>query len=441
MSLLLLSLPPGAPGSYEYATSVDGQTVAMHGNASAALLPPARRGVEVVAVVPAALLSWQRVTLPRGIGPGAPRLRATLIGLLEDQLLDGAEQLHFALDPDAAAGGPAWVAVCDKAWLAAHLHALDAAERPVGRIVPELHPRAGILRLIVTGQPERPWVMMSGDGVPGGAQALPLTPGALALLHSAEATAGGGDVAPPRVPASQGAPPLEGAFVASGRPGDGDPAVELLAEPAVAAQAERLFNRRVALCPPAQRLLAASRSPWELAQLDLARTGTARAARRAATLWRDFLHAPSWQPARWGLALLLLVNLIGLNVWAWRTQQELAARRAQIAATLTQTFPQVKVVVDAPVQMAREIDALRQSTGAASARDLEPMLSALGQYVPEVVPATASGAIEFTTGELRVKGAQLSASALLDANQRLRPQGYQLQSDADGVLLRQEPAP
>jgi general secretion pathway protein L len=405
MSLLLLTLPPGAPGSYEYATSTDGQTLAAHGSASAALLPPARRGVEVVAVAPAALLSWQRVTLPRGVGPGSPRLRAVLAGLLEDRLLDEPEQLHFALDPEAAAGSTAWVAVCDKGWLTAHLHALDAAERPVARIVPELYPHAGPLRLIVTGTPERPWMLMSGDTAPGGAQALPLTPDALALLNTA--------------------------------PDSGAPAsIELLTEPAVAALAEQVFNRRVTIQQPAQRLLAASRSPWELAQFDLARTGAARAAKRLGALWRDCVHAPLWRPARWGIAGLLLVNLIGLNVWAWHTRQELTARRAQINATLTQTFPQVKVVVDAPAQMAREITTLRQSTGAASARDLEHMLGAIGQHASA---AAAPSAMEFTPGELRLKGVQMADSALAEANQSLRPHGYVLTAEADAVLLREEP--
>ena len=407
MSLLLVALPSGAPGGYVYATSVDGQGVAAHGQAGAALLPPAGRGVEVVAVAPAAQLSWQKVTLPRGIGPGSPRLRATLAGLLEDQLLTEPEQLHFALGPETAAGA-VWVAVCDKTWLAAHLHALEAAGRPVGRIVPELYPREGALHLTITGEPERAWALMSGQGVPGGAQALPLAQGALALLHAAEA-------------------------------GEDAAAIELQAEPAVAELAERLLERRVTICQPAQRLLAASRSPWELAQFDLARTGAARAARRAAALWRDLVHAPAWRPARWGLALLLLANLIGLNVHAWRAQQELAARRAQINAVLTQTFPQVKVVIDAPLQMAREIATLRQSAGAATARDLEPMLAALGQYASA---AAAPPTIEFSDGQLRLKGVQMGASELAEANQRLHSQGYQLLADdADGLLLRQESAP
>lgn len=74
---------------------------------------------------------------PRGVGPGSPRIRQTLVGLLEDVLLDEPEQLHFAVDPDATGGGGAWVAVCNRAWLSMHLRALDAANRPITRIVPE----------------------------------------------------------------------------------------------------------------------------------------------------------------------------------------------------------------------------------------------------------------------------------------------------------------
>ena len=83
MSLLLIALPPGPPADYAFATSADGQDVATHGSAAPALLPAAGRAVEVVAVVPAARLSWQRVRLPRGIGARSPRLRAVLAGLLE----------------------------------------------------------------------------------------------------------------------------------------------------------------------------------------------------------------------------------------------------------------------------------------------------------------------------------------------------------------------
>ncbi len=405
MSLLLIALPPGPPAGYEFATSDDGQGVAAHGSAAPGLLPPAGRGVEVVAVAPASQLSWQQVTLPRGVGLGTPRLRTVLEGLLEDHVLDDVEALHFALAPGAQGGASVWVAVCNRAWLADHLAALDAAGRPVSRIVPELPPRDGALQMLVTGAPERAQFLMSGSGVPGGALALPLGPGTLALL-------------PPQ-------------------PADA-PAPELRAEPAVAALAEAALVQPVAIKSQAQRMLRASRGAWDLAQFQFARTARARAAKRAGALWRDFLHAPLWRPARWGLGLLLAVQLIGLNVLAWRTQDELAARRAANQALLTDTFPAVKVVVDAPVQMAREVAQLRQATGAASPRDLEPMLQAFAQSAPV---SRAPTAIEFTAGELRLKGVKLAAAALAEASQRLRPQGYSVATDGDSTVLRQVASP
>ena len=50
-----------------------------------------------------------------------------LEGLLEDRLLDEPEALHFALQPHVRSPGTAWVATCERAWLASHLQALDEA--------------------------------------------------------------------------------------------------------------------------------------------------------------------------------------------------------------------------------------------------------------------------------------------------------------------------
>lgn len=410
MSLLILALPPGMPapaGSYAWATSVDGQTVTAHGHAAATLLPPAGRGMDVVAVVPATQLSWHRADLPRGIGPRSPRLRSTLIGLLEEQLLDDPEELHFALGPAATDGTSVWVAICRRDWLASHLQALDAAQRPVARIVPELAPQADGLEIVVTGEPDHASVLMSGLPPSGSVQALPLSASTLALLRSQS----------------------EGSRSAG---------VRSRAEPAVAALAERWLNQPVALVAPAQRLLEASHSLWDLAQFELARTGAARASRRVGAAWRELLHAPRWRPARWGLALLLLIQLAGLNARAWQVRDELDARRARIDATLTQAFPQVRVVVDAPVQMAREVAVLRQGTGAATPRDFEAMLGAVARIGPGTAPP---GAIEFTNGELRLKGVQLTASALTDAQLALRPLGYRVDAEAGDVVVREGLAP
>src|SRR6188768_93500 len=148
MSSLLVYLPPGSPtGTTEwaYALTADGHAVADHGRSPAALLPlPRGAGAEVVAVVPVRALAWHRVVLPKGIAPGTPRLRAVLEGLLEEQLLDDTDSVHLALQPGARAGDTAWVAVCDRAWLRAALQALETAQRPATRIVPEFAPEGSL---------------------------------------------------------------------------------------------------------------------------------------------------------------------------------------------------------------------------------------------------------------------------------------------------------
>jgi general secretion pathway protein L len=211
----------------------------------------------VVAVLPAAQLSWHRVQLPRGVGPRSPRLRATLAGLLEEQLLDEPEQLHFALAPTPARAA-AWVAVCHSRWLAAHLQALDAAGRPVARIVPERSPEPGELQLDFTGEPERAQLLVSG-GPDGGAQALPWSAGTLALLQA--------------------------------RLGQALATARVQAEPAVAALAEQLgppahaTRRPSACCRPAPRAGTWRRASWRA-------PAPARASRRAGAAWRSFWHAP-----------------------------------------------------------------------------------------------------------------------------------------------------
>src|SRR5205809_1079005 len=112
MSTLVLQLPdrrrlraggadePGASRrrEYAYATSDDGIELDAHGHAAAALLP--KRSI-VIAVVPEADVAWHRITLPKA---PASRMRAALVGVVEDALLDDADKVHLALAPMATAG-------------------------------------------------------------------------------------------------------------------------------------------------------------------------------------------------------------------------------------------------------------------------------------------------------------------------------------------------
>src|SRR2546426_914336 len=312
MSTLIIFLPPTMPGAapaYDYALTPDGRTLTDHASVPLALLPAAQRGGDVVAVVPVALLSWHSVELPKGVGAGSPRLRPILEGLLEDRLLDESAQLHLALAPGATAGGRFWVAACDKAWLRGHLQTLEAAQRPVTRIVPEFTPETGPLQLHAVGEADLPQLVATGEAV-GGLLRVPLAAAALALL-----------------------------------------------------------------------------------------------------------------------------NRIGLNAWAWKEQSALRARRAAVQGMLVKTFPQVKIVVDAPLQMEREVAALRQATGAASGRDLEAILAALGAAIPA---DQAASSIEYVAGEARIKGLQLSTQQASSLSGQLRSMGYSARQEGDTVLIKQE---
>jgi general secretion pathway protein L len=110
----------------------------------------------------------------------------------------------------------------------------------------------------------------------------------------------------------------------------------------------------------------------------------------------------------------------------------LEGRREAIRRTLTQTFPQVKVVVDAPVQMDREVATLRQSTGAASGRDLEAMLGALAGALP---PQQALAGFDYNNGELRARGLRLSTDQAQQLAGALRGQGYAVTPSGDVLAV------
>jgi general secretion pathway protein L len=184
---------------------------------------------------------------------------------------------------------------------------------------------------------------------------------------------------------------------------DGADAEQLLvlAEPAVAALAEQLCKRPVVLQQRADRLLVASQSLWNLAQFELANMARSRQWSGVMLSAKSFLHAPQWRAARWALVLVVMVNLIGLNVFALREQRNLAEKRRAVNAVLSETFPRIPVVVDAPLQMAREVAALRRSSGQVSVSDLESLLGALASAAP---PTHTLTVIDYEANQLRAKG-------------------------------------
>ena len=397
---LYLALPPLQPlmgSAFDFVLSDDGRTVLQQGRALTGQLPQADA---LCLLVPAQLLSWHAVRLPPGSTSRAPLV---LAGMLEDRLLDDPATLAFALAPQANTDGTRSVAVLDKAWLRGALDWFEQHGRTVARVVP-LHAPAGDALagrcLVVHGTPKQARLVLIG------AQEV------LSL-------------------------PLEAAPTALAALGDSG-ALPLFVDPALAELAGLLLGRSGAARDLSAQMLLAARSQWELAQFELAMTAQARFARRTAKRWNAFWRDTRWRPLRWGVLVLLLANVAGLNAWAWRLEANLQAKRQQAKATLLQSFPGVRSVVDAPLQMERELALLRRASGALARADLEAMLAAAGSVFPA---GAGAGSIEFAGGELTLTGGGLTPSLWPLASAKLAQAGYNARLDGERLQLRRGAGP
>ncbi|MCU0812903.1 MAG: type II secretion system protein GspL [Burkholderiaceae bacterium] len=372
-----------------YAVSDDGLTVRAHGRCAPALLPKADTAIAVVADEDVTL---HRVTLPKA--PPA-RLRAALGGLLEEALLDEPESTHFALAPGAAAGQPTWVATLHRPWLAAQLAALELAGVAIDRVVPA---------------------------------AWPDDPPAAHLRHADE-----GDAASPLVLTwadARGVATvrLQGGLARSLLPQWQAQAARWSAAPSAAAAAERWLGATVHVVTDEERALQATRSAWNLRQFDLAPRHRGTLALRDA--WKR-VRSPAWRPARLGVAALAAVQIVGLNLWAWHQRGEIGQRQQAMVELLREAHPQVRAILDAPLQMERETAVLRAAAGRAGEGDLEALLQAAAQAWPE--DRGPVDALRFDGASLGFAAAGWSDAQVDTLRRRLAPDAWRVEA-ADGRL-------
>ena len=406
MSVLVILIPPRArlgaraadgnasPAAedYGYVLSTDGVHVTRHARAPLALLP---RADSVMAVLADSDLSWHRLTLPKA--PGA-KLRAALGGLLEEQLLEDEGALHLALAPGARAGEPVWVAAMHKAWLRAELEKLEQGGLSIERVLPPSWP---------------------GDAPQGHFFAPAGNEGADTRIMLCHADEHGLSLLR-----------LQGSLARALLPPSGESPTRWSAEPAAAATAERWLGSSIPVRTEAERALQATQSPWNLRQFDLAPRH--RGTRALRDLLRQWL-SPAWRPARIGLATLLLLQVLGLNAWAWQQRQALATQRLAQEQLLRATFPQVRAVLDAPLQMQRETEARRAAAGRAGDNDLEALLGAAAAAWPEGQGPVQ--ALRFEPGKLTLSVPGWSTQQLAQFRERLRPGGWVVDAGEGRVSL------
>jgi general secretion pathway protein L len=410
--------PPasGLAAVLDWATSSDGQQLLAHGRGPASALP---RDDDVVLVLPPRAVSWHRVALPK---VASARLRAVLDGLLEERVLNDTSELHYALEPGGRPGQTVWVAACNKAWLQSWLQALEAAGHPVARVAPALCP---LLAPAGAGQPAGPalhWAHEDGNQAwlasasPLGVGCTPLHEGSSPLAQRALGH-----------PVATDAPPAQ--------PGALEPTTaRWLAEPAVAALAERTLDQRFELVARPAWLLRCALSDWNLAQFGLRLSASARRGQRWLQQLRRWRSAPAWRPARWGLAALVAVQLVGLHGAAWHERSSLDAKQQALRQTLQKGFPQVGLVLDAPLQMRRELARLQQASGRLSGSDLEAMLGALAQAAPD--ERVAPTALAYTPGEGRFSGWLANEEQARALQQSLQGSGWRARWDGNELTLQ-----
>jgi general secretion pathway protein L len=414
----------GTSAMLDWVLSIDGEMVMDHGQCAATLLPA---DPEVVLVLPPRSVSWHRVALPKV--PQA-KLRAVLDGMLEERVLSDTAELHFSLEPGGRSGQTIWVAACHKEWLQGWLQALERAGRPVSRIVPALWPLNPLTPAVdangadLTAEPTLHWAYGEGQQVwlattcPMGIRCTP--------LRDSAASTFGESAFEGLMPAVAG-PPVDIAV--------SDPmSTRWLADPSVSALAERALNHRFDLVSRPSWLLQCAFSDWNLAQFDLSQSSGARRGERWRRNFRRWRSAPAFRAARWGLAALVVVQLVGLNAAAWAERNALASKRAAVAQTLQQTFPHITLVLDAPVQMQRELSILLKTTGTLSSADLENQLAVIAQSAGEPRPFPTT--IAYSNSEGRFGGWRGPGEALTALRETLERNGWQVRLEGEELTLR-----
>jgi general secretion pathway protein L len=374
------------------------------GRSAPGLLPRASATVLMLAARDCLMLA---TTVPPLKGP---RLRQALPNVVEDQLIQDAQTTHIALDPQPLAGNRHVLAIVDRGWFRYIVETFAAAGHrnlkavPVTRCLPQ--PVAAAIAAEVRAE----------EAVAAGADAAPahvepiiggLAPVVAAVLgHVVPSTAavlgeGAVDSAPPRVelalvrgPLGEGLAVPEAAVGATVAALAGNAPVTLYtlvdlpgSEPRMASVAQSGRHASVAgALPLSFETLArnAIQCRFDLAQFEF-----------AAQPWRlDRATLRRLRLPLWLLVGTVLVAIIGANVQWLMLSRQRDAINAQMTELLLNTFPKTTVVLDAPDQMARQLQQLRVAAGELSPDDFLSLADGLARSLGPI-PVNGLAALDY----------------------------------------------
>lgn len=339
--------PQAAPSAWHWARLDTSGAVQAQGRAPANELAALGRREHVALALPVGWLAWHAVALP---AHRAARTLQALAGLLEDEVLDPPERLHWALGP-AAPQGRTWVAVTREERLRAAVAVLQGLGWTVQRLLAESYPQPAPL-LWVHALDGVPSAVLAG---PHGVVAVPLTD--LDALLS------------PSTPQDKASAGLDASPIPP-------TALTYAADPAAfdAARTARPQAPWQAL-PAARRWADAWRDGPDLAQFAWRRRIGGAWWQRALSAARAVGAEPAWAPARWGVAAAVAVPLLAVPLAAWQARQAERALHAETQRIARAALPQAPVLLDPPRQLAQ---ALARETGPTPPSALERWLHAWG---------------------------------------------------------------
>jgi general secretion pathway protein L len=152
--------------------------------------------------------------------------------------------------------------------------------------------------------------------------------------------------------------------------------------------------------------------------------------------------SPAWRPVRIGLAVFIVAQIVGLNLWAWHQKNAIEARKSAIQALVKQSYPRVAdadIQRDASAVMLRETQALRTLAGKAAEGDFEPMLQAAAAAWPNERPPVEN--LRYEPGKLTITATGWTDPQIEQFRSVLQPAGFQVNASEGRIIVtRARPA-
>jgi len=417
LSTLIVLLPPRDPAvpsqewqlpELPFVLLDKGGRTQRAGRSALALLPRASTAVLMLAARDLLLMP---ATLPPLRGP---KLRQALPNIVEDQLIQDPQTCHIAVDPQPLADGRQLLAIVDRGWFRFICEAFTAAGHRSLRAVPVTRclPRAPVVETPADvaetadaqAEAREPALAGAADATaappadapvlaPGMPPAVPLVAAVLgAVVQTAPALLLEGAL---EGAAETGVPRVELA-IARGLQGEGFavPADAVNATLAALAGAAPVSLYMLTEVPGNEPSLAAT-SPGRLAAhvhgaspLPFEQLARRALESRFDLCQFEFASQP-WRldratlrrlrlPILLGLAALV-VAVIGANVQWLMLARQRDAINTQMTELFLNTFPKTTVVLDAPDQMARQLQQLRVAAGELSPEDFLSLADGLAR--------------------------------------------------------------